>query len=224
MARSINPLVYSLYFGELFCQPIEEFNRKGYVFPYHFHAQCSCHACRFWVTDDGLQYRLRDSDEFVKCILSRLPFTLNTVVLEDIDMIKIEAITLPWQLCDCQYCKPLHVKKTFDYTVNGGNVTMRDVKNLRKMISSIQVPSILPLDPNGEDSDVDDERRAPGGEKINRLFLLEGGNSMGLEAHVVDRTLHLSIITTSDDGSRIDDDKAHVRGEIYMTSTAMRSI
>ena len=168
MARSINPLVYSLYFGELFCQPIEEFNRKGYVFPYHFHAQCSCHACRCWVTDDGLQYRLTDTDEFSSASYRVFHSALNTVVLEDIDVsFKIEAITLPWQLCDCQYCKPLHVKKTFDYTVNGGNVTMRDVKNLRKMISSIQVTSNSSIwIPNGEDSDVDDEQRVPGGEKI----------------------------------------------------------
>ena len=104
---------------------------------------------------------------------------------------------------------------------------MRDIKNLRKMISSIQVPSILPLDPNGEDSDDDDERRArraPGGQKMNQLFLLKHGNCMELNARIDDRTLHISIITTSDDGSRIDDDKAHRRGEIYMTATDVNSI
>lgn len=107
---------------------------------------------------------------------------------------------------------------------------MRDIKNLRKMVSSIQVPSILPLDPNEKNSDEEnsdeknsdeEERRVPGSKKMNRLFLLRDGNCMELDAHVVDRTLHISIITTSDDGSRIDDDKAHRRGEIYMTATEM---
>ena len=225
MTRSINPLVYSRYFGELFCQSIDSFNRKNYYYPNHFHAQCSCHACGCWLTDDGLRYRLKDSDEFVKCILSRRPFTLNTVVLENIDTIKIKVMTQPWQMCDCQYCRPLHVVKSVEYTVKGGNVTMRDIKNLRKMISSVQVPSILPLEGSKEESDDDEEeseeeeRRVPGGVKMNRLFLLKGGNTMELDAKAINRTLNISIITTSDDGSRIDNDKAHQRGEIYMTAS-----
>lgn len=177
------------YLGEVLSSPLEEFT-VNYRGPRYSHpTQCDCKACLSW-SNDRTNNNRKLYKKYIEC---ELPFSLETVIIENIKSVSIDLETKPWQRCSCDDCSKLYVEHSFSRETVTGNLTMEDIQIIRNKILSFTMPSILPLG-------------APDN-KPNVLYHLKRCQELIPTIHK--KHLSIKIMTTSDDGSGIEYDPHH---------------
>jgi len=120
-----------LYLGEFLINDQDELNSSDYDKLKIYHNQCMCIGCVIW-----------DDKMFQHLISSKRPFTPDTILLNNINSIKVNARSTPINDCSdtCVRCQELHTN--IDFTVDtNGTLRYMDFQTIRNKLKTYTVKS-----------------------------------------------------------------------------------
>jgi len=128
---TIDQSVNNMYLGEFLINDIDELNSPDYNKLKIYHNQCMCIGCVVW------------NDKMFQLLISnKRPFTPDTVLLNNINYIDINARSSPVNDCSetCVRCQQLHTEVNFTVNTNG---TLRyiDFQTIRDKLKTYTVES-----------------------------------------------------------------------------------
>lgn len=127
----IEQSINGMYLGEFLINDLDELNSSDYDKIKIYHGQCMCIGCVVW-NDKMFQY----------LISSKRPFTPETILLNNINSIKVNARSTPVNDCSdtCTRCQELHTE--IDFTVNtNGTLRYTDFQTIRNKLKTYTVKS-----------------------------------------------------------------------------------
>lgn len=123
--------VLGYYLAEFFTVPIEVINSESYTVPNHFHAQCGCDGCVFWLYD-------KEQALFKRLVLNQRPFDKDSILLDNIFKIVVTVDSMSGNLdYNCPKCKYFKFHRTEQFYTDG-TVTVGNIFGIRKYFTNIR--------------------------------------------------------------------------------------